>query len=45
MCPPIKNKAPPKNDHINNLKKKIFIEVKIAPTKELTYKREEVPHL
>ena len=44
MSPPVKNKAP-QNDHINNLKKKIFIKVKIAPTKELTYKREEVLHL
>jgi len=46
MAPPIKNNAPQrKNDHINNLKKKIFIEVKIRPIKELTHKREEVPHL
>ena len=38
--------SPPKKiDHINNLKKKIFIKVKIGPPKELTHKREEVAHL
>ena len=45
--PPPKKKTRPtkKIDHINNLKKKIFIEVKIGPHKELTHKRGEVAHL